>query len=164
MSLLLLLALSLAPQDPAPVMDEEAEIRRCEELLRQSPADRTAAWQLGYMLYSRGEMERARSIFEESLRLHGERGYAMYMLGAIAERQFRYDDALALYQQSRAVEEGYEPAIEGAARAGGILSNLKRFRKARDRISRELLLVLVGAGFAVLLATFLTGHPNVHTR
>lgn len=80
------------------------------------------------------------------------------MLGVIAERRFFYGEALALYEKSLTLDQVYEPARAAAVRVGGILSDLERFRKARSRVSRELLLVLVGAGVAVLLALRLTGR------
>ena len=156
MNVLLLLALWLLPQEQVPLLDEEAEIRRCEEQLLQSPADQATTWQLGYLLYSRGELERARLIFSGSLQLQGDHGYTIYMLGAIAERQFLSEEALEQYRKCLTVAAGYEPALEGVTRTGRILSDLRRFREARSRISRELLLVLIGAGASIVLAAVLS--------
>jgi tetratricopeptide (TPR) repeat protein len=142
-----------ADGDPAPASeDEQAVLSVQRRRLEQDPDDRAAAWQVGYILYSQGDFEGARRIFEDSERRHGPMAYSSYMLAAIAEQEFRYWVARDLYESCLSLDSEYAPAREALLRLEGVLSDLARFRSARNRVTRELVLVLIAATFLLCLA------------
>ncbi|MBI4350672.1 MAG: tetratricopeptide repeat protein [Elusimicrobia bacterium] len=113
----------------------EARAAAClKEAMRQYPGKEESFYNLGLLLYRRGDFAGARPLLERTLELNGKHAKALFIMGNIA--RFREDIAGAeqLYLRSAASDSGYDQPLrllgELAAARGDKEAALEYYQRA----------------------------------
>lgn len=117
--------------------------------------DRDALWKSAHLHYQLDELDQAEAEFERADRLEPH-WYSALMLGAIAERRFRFRHALLEYRRALELDPSRDATRGEIERVEGIVSDLERFRDADRLLARDLAVVialaLAGGAVAFVLA------------
>ena len=103
-----------------------------EEMIRKEPAARGTHFLLGRLLLSRPDApqdatERARQEFLKELQIDPNNGGAQYILGELARREEKWDEAISRFSQAAKLDPNFAEAYLGW---GGCLVTVKRYEEA----------------------------------
>jgi tetratricopeptide (TPR) repeat protein len=103
-----------------------------EEMIRKEPAARGTHFLLGRLLLSRPDApqdatERAQQEFLKELQIDPNNGGAQYILGELARREEKWDEAISRFSQAAKLDPNFAEAYLGW---GGCLVTVKRYEEA----------------------------------
>jgi tetratricopeptide (TPR) repeat protein len=103
-----------------------------EEMIRKEPAARGTHFLLGRLLLSRPDApqdatERAKQEFIKELQIDPNNGGAEYILGELARREEKWDEAISRFSQAAKLDPNFAEAYLGW---GGCLVTVKRYEEA----------------------------------
>ncbi len=103
---------------------------------QQAPQNAVGRWQaflnLGAYHIESGSLQEAEKALRTSIKMGETKGYALFNLGLVAQKQRKHAEALTLFSQSEA--QGFQPAIAHYHR-GASLFALQRFSEAYTQLS-----------------------------
>lgn len=97
------------------------------------PAATPLRWYRGVAYFTKGDLERATSDFEEALHLHPNHLQVLNNLASCYEQSGRREDAVALYERALEISARFEPALINLA---AVCFHEKKYQYAYDLLSR----------------------------
>jgi Tfp pilus assembly protein PilF len=130
-------------------MDNFSLYSHCYEV---APRNASAINNLGVELIDRGQLERAKTLFETGYRDNPDLWLAQYNLGRIYYKKGLYQEALAAFQKSLSAEPNYPPAD---MQLGMTQYRLGQLNLAIDSVKRAIALQPAGVGYHFALGILL---------